>query len=49
MNQPAIPVRTPESTAIDDAVVPFQVDALDLRPEPKRKILRDNAVRVFGL
>lgn len=31
MNESGIPVRSPETTAIDDAVVPFQVDALDLR------------------
>jgi molecular chaperone Hsp33 len=31
MNEAAIPVRSPEKTAIDDAVVPFQVDSLDLR------------------
>lgn len=26
-----------------------EVDALELRPEPRRKFLRDNAVRVYGL
>ena len=31
MTETAIPVRTPAATAVDDAVVPFQVDALDLR------------------
>ncbi|HEY0441825.1 MAG TPA: Hsp33 family molecular chaperone HslO, partial [Xanthobacteraceae bacterium] len=31
MTETAIPVRTPAATAVDDAVVPFQVDVLDLR------------------
>lgn len=26
-----------------------EIEALDLRPEPKRKLLRDNAVRIYGL
>lgn len=30
-DQGDIPVRSPAETAVDDAVVPFQVDALDLR------------------
>jgi molecular chaperone Hsp33 len=31
MPETAIPTRTPTDTAVDDMVVPFQVDALDLR------------------
>ncbi|HEX2216889.1 MAG TPA: Hsp33 family molecular chaperone [Xanthobacteraceae bacterium] len=31
MTDTAIPVRTPEKTAVDDTVVPFQVETLDLR------------------
>ena len=31
MTETAIPVRTPAATSPDDTVVPFQVDALDLR------------------
>jgi molecular chaperone Hsp33 len=31
MTEAAIPSRTPVATVVDDAVVPFQVDALDLR------------------
>ena len=31
MSEPAIPVRTPAATTADDTVLPFQVDALDLR------------------
>ncbi|MBN8920846.1 MAG: Hsp33 family molecular chaperone, partial [Rhizobiales bacterium] len=31
MTETAIPTRSPTATAVDDTVVPFQVDALDLR------------------
>lgn len=31
MTETAIPVRTPTATVVDDAVLPFQVEALDLR------------------
>jgi molecular chaperone Hsp33 len=31
MSEAAIPTRAPEKTAVDDAIVPFQIDALDLR------------------
>jgi len=31
MNETAIPIRTPQAKAVDDTVLPFQVDALDLR------------------
>lgn len=31
MTETAIPVRSPAVTAVDDMIVPFQVDALDLR------------------
>ncbi|MBX6426207.1 MAG: Hsp33 family molecular chaperone [Variibacter sp.] len=31
MTETAIPTRTPTATVVDDTVVPFQVDALDLR------------------
>ena len=42
----AVPTRIP---VLDFGETMRQIDALNLRPGPKRKFLRDNVLRIYGL